>query len=84
MDQRTAPSADEHRRVVGRFATGVTVITTVLPTGELHAMTCNSFTSVSLDPVLVLFCADRTARFHDAVERLVARWHEVDRDHGTA
>ena len=67
MEQRTAPSASEHRRVVGRFATGVTVITTVLPTGDLHAMTCNSFTSVSLDPVLVLFCADRTARFHDAV-----------------
>lgn len=52
--------------MVGRFATGVTVITTVLPTGEKHAMTCNSFTSVSLDPLLVLFCADKTARFHDA------------------
>ena len=57
----------EYRRVVGRFATGVTVITTVLPDGEAHAMTCNSFTSVSLDPVLVLFCAEKIARFHDAV-----------------
>lgn len=56
-----------HRRVVGRFATGVTVITTVLPDGSKHAMTANSFTSVSLDPVLVLFCADHTTRFHDAV-----------------
>lgn len=57
----------EYRRVVGRFATGVTVVTTVLPGGEKHAMTCNSFTSVSLDPVLVLFCAEKIARFHDAV-----------------
>ena len=67
MEQRAAPDPREHRRVVGRFATGVTVVTTVLPGGDKHAMTCNSFTSVSLDPVLVLFCADKTARFHDAV-----------------
>jgi len=60
----------EYRRVVGRFATGVTVVTTALPTPagvEHHAMTCNSFTSVSLEPVLVLFCAEKIARFHDAV-----------------
>jgi flavin reductase (DIM6/NTAB) family NADH-FMN oxidoreductase RutF len=35
--------------------------------GEHHAMTCNSFTSVSLEPVLVLFCAEKIARFHDVV-----------------
>jgi flavin reductase (DIM6/NTAB) family NADH-FMN oxidoreductase RutF len=57
----------EYRRVVGRFATGVTVVTTVDPAGEHHAMTCNSFTSVSLQPVLVLFCPEKIARFHDAV-----------------
>lgn len=62
----TALDALEYRRVVGRFATGVTVVTTELA-GEHHAMTCNSFTSVSLDPVLVLFCAEKVARFHDAV-----------------
>jgi len=56
-----------YRRVVGRYATGVTVITTVLPDGERHAITCNSFTSVSLDPLLVLFCAEKVARFHEAV-----------------
>jgi len=56
----------DYRRVVGRFATGVTVITTSLD-GEQHAMTCNSFTSVSLEPVLVLFCAEKIARFHDVV-----------------
>ena len=56
----------EYRRVVGRFATGVTVVTAVVD-GEQHAMTCNSFTSVSLDPVLVLFCVEKVARFSEAV-----------------
>jgi flavin reductase (DIM6/NTAB) family NADH-FMN oxidoreductase RutF len=56
----------EYRRVVGRFATGVTVVTTVLD-GSHHALTANSFTSVSLDPFLVLFCPEKVARFHDAV-----------------
>lgn len=55
-----------YRRVVGRFATGVTVVTT-RSGGVDHAMTCNSFTSVSLDPVMVLFCPDRSSRLHDAV-----------------
>ncbi len=56
----------EYRRVVGRFATGVTVVTTVLD-GECYALTANSFTSVSLDPFLVLFCPEKLARFHDVV-----------------
>jgi flavin reductase (DIM6/NTAB) family NADH-FMN oxidoreductase RutF len=62
----TAVDPIEYRRVVGRFATGVTVVTAVVD-GEQHAMTCNSFTSVSLQPVLVLFCAEKVARFHDIV-----------------
>lgn len=57
---------DTYRKVVGRFATGVAIVTTRV--GDLdHAMTVNSFTSVSLDPLLVLFCAEKVARFHDAV-----------------
>jgi flavin reductase (DIM6/NTAB) family NADH-FMN oxidoreductase RutF len=59
-------NTDEFRRAVGRYATGVTVITTVVD-GVDHAMTANSFTSVSLDPLLVLFCAERDSRFHEAV-----------------
>ncbi|WP_308164806.1 flavin reductase family protein [Nonomuraea sediminis] len=55
-----------YRKVVGRFATGVAIVTTALD-GVDHAMTVNSFTSVSLDPLLVLFCAEKVARFHDAV-----------------
>ncbi|MEV0387651.1 flavin reductase family protein [Nonomuraea sp. NPDC050643] len=55
-----------YRKVVGRFATGVAIVTTRM--GDVdHAMTVNSFTSVSLDPLLVLFCAEKVARFHDAV-----------------
>ncbi|MEW1838250.1 flavin reductase family protein [Nonomuraea angiospora] len=55
-----------YRKVVGRFATGVAIVTTRLDDVD-HAMTVNSFTSVSLDPLLVLFCAEKVARFHDAV-----------------
>lgn len=49
------------RRAVGQFATGVTVIT-VQHGGHVHGMTANSFTSVSLEPPLVLFCVIKTAR----------------------
>lgn len=57
---------DAFRRAVGHFATGVTVATTVVGVTD-HAMTASAFTSVSLDPVLVLLCVDRDARFRDAV-----------------
>ncbi len=54
------------RRAVGQFATGVTVCTTRV--GNLdHAMTASAFTSVSLEPLLVLVCVDKEARFRDAV-----------------
>ena len=58
--------SDSFRRVVGRFATGVTVVTTCVD-GVDHAMTASAFTSVSLDPVLVLVCVEKDARFHDAI-----------------
>ncbi|MER7134289.1 flavin reductase family protein [Streptosporangium saharense] len=50
------------RRAFGMFATGVTVVT--VGGGSPHAMTANSFTSVSLDPPLVLVCVDRGAIMH--------------------
>jgi len=53
----------EFRRAMGCFATGVTVIT-VEQDGEVHGMTANAFTSVSLDPLLVLVCVDHRARTH--------------------
>lgn len=57
---------DAFRRAVGRFASGVTVVTTSLD-GVDHAMTASAFTSVSLEPLLVLVCVEKEARFHDAV-----------------
>ncbi|WP_262852130.1 flavin reductase family protein [Mumia quercus] len=54
------------RDVLGRFASGVTVATTVVD-GVDHAMTASAFCSVSLDPPLVLVVVDRRNRFHDAV-----------------
>jgi len=66
MSMSAGVDPEEYRRVAGRFATGITVVTTVLD-GAAHAMTVNAFTSVSLDPVLVLFCPEKAARFHDVV-----------------
>ncbi len=54
------------RRALGHFASGVTVVTTVVD-GADHAMTASAFTSVSLDPPQVLVCSHHTSRFHDAV-----------------
>ena len=56
------PTPELFRRVLGTFATGVTVITTERAPGEVHGMTANSFASVSLDPPLVLVCVDQNAR----------------------
>jgi flavin reductase (DIM6/NTAB) family NADH-FMN oxidoreductase RutF len=65
-DQRTgemtAVDGREFRDALGWFATGVTVITTHSPEGDLVGFTANSFTSVSLDPPLVLFSLNRQAQ----------------------
>src|SRR5438132_12055361 len=53
----------DFRKAMGCFATGVTVIT-VDQDGEVHGMTANAFSSVSLDPLLVLVCVDERARTH--------------------
>ena len=46
----------EYRQAWSRFATGVTVITTIEPDGGVHGMTANGVTSVSLDPPMALVC----------------------------
>ena len=56
-------TAAQFRKAMGCFATGVTVIT-VDQDGEVHGMTANAFTAVSLDPLLVLVCVDHRARTH--------------------
>lgn len=72
-EQRNAPAVPppaggghaEMRAVMGAFATGVTVVTSGrdLP----HGMTANAFTSVSLDPAMVLVCVKRTAIMHATI-----------------
>lgn len=49
------------RHALGRYATGVTIVTTRSETSSPIGFTANSFSSVSLDPPLVLFCLDRSA-----------------------
>jgi 3-hydroxy-9,10-secoandrosta-1,3,5(10)-triene-9,17-dione monooxygenase reductase component len=55
------PSPHELRRALGAFATGVTVIT-ALDGAEPVGFACQAFASVSLEPPLVLFCADHRGR----------------------
>jgi flavin reductase (DIM6/NTAB) family NADH-FMN oxidoreductase RutF len=52
---------DRFRSVMGRFATGVTVVTASSPEGPV-GMTANAVCSLSLDPVLLLVCFDNDAR----------------------
>jgi flavin reductase (DIM6/NTAB) family NADH-FMN oxidoreductase RutF len=54
----------ELRRVMGHFATGLTVVTTVSAHGEASGLTANAVASVSLNPPLVLVCVDKTAESH--------------------
>ena len=58
------PTPETFRHAWGKFATGVSIITTNAPGGEVHGMTANGIASVSLDPLLVLVCAGHsTASF---------------------
>jgi flavin reductase (DIM6/NTAB) family NADH-FMN oxidoreductase RutF len=49
----------ELRNVMGHFATGVTIITTKDVSGKPFGLTANAFSSLSLDPPLVLICVDK-------------------------
>lgn len=71
----TAAAADpvidpsEFRNTIGLFATGVTVVAVTHDDDELHAMTANALTSLSLDPPLVIFCLAKRARMVDELKR---------------
>jgi flavin reductase (DIM6/NTAB) family NADH-FMN oxidoreductase RutF len=56
---------DTFRSVLGRFASGITVVTACDDTGKDLGMTVSAFCSVSLVPPLVLICVDRVASMHD-------------------
>ena len=80
------------RRALGQYATGVTVVTTIDESGRRYAMTANSFTSVSVNPPLVLWAAARSSpslvafeaspRF--AVNVLAADQHHLSRQFSTS
>jgi flavin reductase (DIM6/NTAB) family NADH-FMN oxidoreductase RutF len=61
------PAGHDLRGVMSKFATGITVLTAG---GEhCHGMTANAFSSLSLDPPMVLCCIARTAQMHEAILR---------------
>ena len=57
------------RQALGQFATGVTIVT-VKDQGGVHGMTANAFSSVSLDPPLVLVCIGKKNRTHSLIEEV--------------
>ncbi|MFI6874781.1 flavin reductase family protein [Streptomyces sp. NPDC050400] len=61
-DEETEPTPLRMRRAMGTFASGVTVVTGLGRDGEPAGFVCQSFASVSLEPPLVLFCADHRGR----------------------
>ena len=71
MDSHTASTVDvsAFRTAMGSFPSGVTVVTVAADDGDMHGMTVNSFSSVSLDPMLVLVCLNVTSRALDLIEQ---------------
>jgi flavin reductase (DIM6/NTAB) family NADH-FMN oxidoreductase RutF len=64
-----AVDPDTFRAALGRFASGVTVVTARDATGKDHGMTVSAFCSVSLDPPLVLACIGHEASMHPVIAR---------------
>jgi 3-hydroxy-9,10-secoandrosta-1,3,5(10)-triene-9,17-dione monooxygenase reductase component len=71
-----APDADEElvdpatfRQVLGHFCTGVTIVTGLDASGSPAGLACQSFTSLSLDPPLVLICPGRNSTSWPLIER---------------
>jgi 3-hydroxy-9,10-secoandrosta-1,3,5(10)-triene-9,17-dione monooxygenase reductase component len=63
-----AVDATRFRQVLGRFCTGVTVIT-AMDGGRPVGFSCQAFAALSLDPPMVLFCPARTSATWRAIER---------------
>ena len=61
------PDAQTFRQAWGKFATGVSIVTTVRPDGEVHGMTANGINSVSLEPPLALVCAGHSTSSHPLI-----------------
>jgi flavin reductase len=71
MDSHTASTLDisAFRKAMSSFPTGVTVVTVASGDGNMHGVTVNSFSSVSLDPMLVLVCLNESGRAVGLIER---------------
>ena len=61
---------DAFRAILGRFASGVTVVTVVDERGRDHGMTVSAFASVSLHPPLVLVCIDDEASIRPVIDKV--------------
>ena len=61
--------ASAFRQAMGSFPSGVTVVTVASDDGSMHGLTVNSFSSVSLDPMLVLVCLNEASRGVSLIER---------------
>jgi len=59
---------DLFRAVLGRFASGITVVTAQDASGQPHGMTVSAFSSLSLDPPLVLVCVSTDATMAPVIE----------------
>jgi flavin reductase (DIM6/NTAB) family NADH-FMN oxidoreductase RutF len=60
-------SKEQFRAALSNFPSGVTVVTTKDADGRLHGITVSAFSSVSLDPPMILVCVDKRAGSHDAL-----------------
>lgn len=60
------------RKAMGSFPTGVTVVTVASSDSNMHGITVNSFSSVSLDPMLVLVCLNERSRGVSLIARAEA------------
>ncbi len=69
MTNLSFPAVDPalFRTVLSRFASGVTVVTSRDANGQDYGMTVSAFSSLSLEPPLVLVCIDRSAAWHDVL-----------------
>ncbi len=68
LPQEQPLSTQLFRQVMGRFATGVTVITTTVD-DQVYGMTANAFMAGSLDPMLCVISVNRTAQMHERLVR---------------
>lgn len=62
-------SKEDFRAALGRFASGITVVTSIDAENRFHGMTVSAFCSVSLDPPLVLVCISKDTGSHESIAK---------------